>query len=82
MNSEMDGLDRSGDIFKILELRIVARMDWQRQYFISPCAMSVAGSLIMKGSALRFLRYPLTGLFGIILGKCPNEFETQDTKFL
>ena len=75
----MDGLDRSENIFKILELRIVVKMGWQRQYFINLCAMLFAGSRIMKGSALTFLRYPLTGLFDIIPGGYANEFVTQDT---
>ena len=76
----MDGLDRSGDIFKILESRIVAKMAWYRQDFFNLCTILLAGSHIMKGSALRFLRYPLTDLFGILPGKYANEFVTQDTR--
>ena len=76
----MDGLDRSENIFEILELRIVIKMVWQRLYFIDFCAMLLAGSRIMKGSALRFLRYPLTGLTGMMSEKYANKFLTQDIR--
>ena len=79
-NSEMEGVDRSGDMFKILESRIVVKMGWQRQYFINLCAILVAGSHIMRGSALRFLRYPLAVLADMMRRKYASEFVTQNTR--
>ena len=78
-NSEMDGLDQSGNISKILELRVFAKMVWQRQDFLDLYTISPVGGHIMKGSALRFFRYPLTGLSSILPRKFVNDFLTQDT---
>ena len=75
----MEGLDQSGNISKILELRVFAKMVWQRQDFLDLYTIPPLGGHIMKGSALRFFRYPLTGLSSILPGKFVNDFLTQDT---
>ena len=44
------------------------------------CAILLARTHIMKGPALRFLRYPLTVLVNMMRRKYASEFVTQDSR--